>query len=288
MIPDHRDLLRYHLHRRLVVYERERDPWVLHASDLTREDFCPRERVLLRKLDREPKGRTLTAAQRLVHLVGQQQQELITELLADVAVGDWACSACGAVQEFCPRPTSCPECSFDLLHYREMRFTSEVSGGSCGADLLVRLPGRELLVLVEVKGLQKDEFQSLRMPLAEHRVRTSFYLRCIAESGNPAKREIDCTEARILYVTKGGWGQRDPEVSEWGLGDGAWSPFKEFVVARDDEASGYVFENAVSVTRCEEDGTYPEGICPTRMVQRAKSCPVVHECFSGRFPAGGS
>jgi hypothetical protein len=69
------------------------------------------------------------------------------------------------------------------------------------------------------------------MPRAEHRLRTSLYMRIVADSPTVLRRAIDTTEARVLYVCKGGWGAQDESVLRWRVPhDGAWSPFKEFSV----------------------------------------------------------
>jgi hypothetical protein len=123
------------------------------------------------------------------------------------------------------------------------------------------------------------------MPLAEHRARTALYLRVIAEDPEEGV-DVDTTEARILYVTKGGWGDKDLEVKKWDLTDGPWSPFKEFVVEASDELTGPYHEKAVALKARRGGGPMPAGICPTQFCKRAKFCQVHAECFSGQYPPG--
>lgn len=289
MKSEREDLLRYQLHRELLRPRPGRPLSTIHASELTKEspEFCPREHALHRLLGLAVNDETPTAAIAMVHRMGRDMGESIVQLAADagLAVGNWTCS-CGARWDFQRRPLGCECGSTSGFRYEELRFTSRVSGASCGIDLLARLPGRERLVVVEIKGEQKDEFQALAMVRGEHRVRTSLYLRIIDESGDPTKRLIDTQEARVLYVTKGGYGVKDPTIADWALGDGPWSPFREFRVKRDDEATQMVSDRARAVVEAERAGTTPAGICATQFVRRAASCRAVHACFSGRHRPG--
>jgi hypothetical protein len=51
---------------------------------------------------------------------------------------------------------------------------------------------------VEIKTMMKDQFKDLVGPLAEHKLRTNFYLRIIAESGHNWASLIE--SSRILFV----------------------------------------------------------------------------------------
>lgn len=289
--PDPKDLVRYWLHRELVHEDPPRySPTWVHASEVTREnpEFCPREWALYDVTGRRPRGQDVMAASAVAFAMGRTYQGLVTEWLASRAVGNWSCVACWHRHEFCRKPGVCESCGGKLgFRYVEMRFTSRKSGISCGVDVLVDLPTRVKLTLVEVKTEKQDTFKSLVMPRAEHRVRTALYLRIISESGDAYKKAIDTTQARVLYVSKGGWGQKDPSVLKWKItGDGGWSPFKEYVVERDDVLTRPYHASAQKLHRFRSGGVVPHGICPTQFTQRAKSCPVVGTCFSGQLPAG--
>lgn len=278
--------VRYWLHQALVRDDAPRDPEVIHASDLTDENFCAREQVL-RRLTGKGYDRPVTAALSMVYHLGRNSQALLTNLLAvaGVVVGNWRCRTCNHLEEFRGPVSACPECDSDQVVYEEMRFTSKANGASCGVDVLFRPPGAKKLIVVEIKGYQKDDFKKLVMPLWEHRLRTALYLRIIAESDHPAKNEIDTAQARVLYMCKDGYGQQDEDIKDWRLGDGKWSPFKEYVVDRDDESTEYLAQLAARVTQFRKEGVMPYGVCPTQFVRRAKGCAVVHECFGGKYPA---
>lgn len=257
----------------------------MHASEVTSEDptFCEREWALYDKTGRRPREVSITAASEVTFSLGRMYQELFTGWLGDMAVGHWECLGCKATYEFCKQPTCCGV----GFRYVEVRFISRESGTSCGVDVLVDLPTREKFLLTEVKSLKQDEFKKLVMPLAEHRARTSFYLRIVAESGDVYKKVVDSTEARIVYISKGGWGQKDLPIMKWKVPhDGPWSPFKEFVIGRDDDLTKPYHDRARRLHLFRQGGPMPEGICGTQFTKRAKGCPVVGSCFSGKFPPG--
>jgi hypothetical protein len=61
------------------------------------------------------------------------------------------------------------------------------------------------------------------------------------------------------------------------------SPFKEFTVTRNDAEVEAYFEMARAVDE-STDKVFPRGICPHSQCDRAMSCRVVKECFSGEYP----
>jgi hypothetical protein len=165
--PD--DQLRYHLHRLLAHWEPARDIRDLHASTVTKEDpeFCPREYAILDELGKQPKGEFVTTAMQATYSLGNMVQERVTRWLrlSGLAVGNWRCCSCEHLHILCRKPEICTDCmECEILDYEEPRFTSWVSGISCGIDVLVQLPTREKLLVVEVKSLMKDEFKRLVMP----------------------------------------------------------------------------------------------------------------------------
>jgi hypothetical protein len=283
--PDPQDEVRFHLHRLLCHEEDTRyAPDFIHASTITAEDspFCPREWALYDRTGRRPYSQQVTAAQQVTYSMGHLLQERVTHwmTLAGLAIGNWRCDSCGHEAKMCRQRTCC-----NLpMRYEEMRFQSAQSGVSCGVDLLVQLPTRRKLVLIEVKTEQKEEFKRLVMPRAEHRTRTALYLRIIAESTDPATRQIDTGEARVLYFCKGGWGEKGAVPHRWGLQDGPWSPFKEYVV-RETDADTDVYQAPARELHLYRTagGPMPQAICPTQFCRRAKYCPVVSECFSGAW-----
>lgn len=282
------DLVSYWLHRQAYQIQAGRPLTRIHASNVTDEDWCPRRHALMQLEGRSPQRETIGTATRLVFHQGHSLAEFVIKLaqLEGIAWGDWKCRECGRESAFGRRPQRCAGCGSFNLHYQEVRVRSEVSGISCGLDLLVNLPGRTKLLVVEIKTIDKDKFKQLKMALAEHHERTNLYLRCVAESDHPHKDVIDQTEARVLYVSKGGYGKKK-DLSEWGLRDQGWSPFLEFKVKVDNESTqSYVDLSAPLYLWQRGKAGLPDGICPNSTCARAQRCDTFNACFGGKFPAG--
>ncbi len=286
------DLLAFHLHRHLA---RTDDYWRvdhLHASDVTKDDFCPRYFALCDILGHIPKPRNSATCEQVVFAQGRMHATMLISWFAEagLAWGNWGCLSCGNIVKHCRRPPKCPvqKCRGRLFRYIEMRITSKKTGIGCGIDLFVALPGYDLLIVVELKSYDKEKFLSLKMPLAEHRVRTSLYLKCLEECEEEFVQGVDVNEARILYVSKGGYGAKTTVPNkDWGLRDRAWSPFKEFTIKRDDTMTEDYVERAAPIHEFRTTGIMPCGVCPHAMATRAEGCELRPNCFSGKYPAGG-
>jgi hypothetical protein len=283
--------LKYRLHSHLNQVQEGRPYHRIHASALTREDpeFCPREYVIASLTKTKPQSETIVTALAVTFEIGRMVQDQVINWFADMglAVGDWRCLACARLHTFAKRPVKCGLCGCRAFKPEEHRFESAFSGASCGIDMMVDL-GRPRHTIVEIKTIRPEDFGVLAAPLAEHRERTNLYLRLIAESDTPESNLVDTARAKVLYVSKGGYGKQDKQLGAWGLGE-QFSPFKEFDVNRDDQGSQPYWERAKMIHDFR-NGTegIPMGVCPTMLCKRAKQCPVRHACFSGQFPAGAA
>lgn len=280
------DELRRRLHAALARAEDARRPEdFVHASAVTSTDveFCPRQWALMRRDGLKERARSVSAAQQFVYEVGHAYQGVVTGLLADCVLGTWECAACGWVDEVCRRPRERCKCGSSAWRHVETRFVSRSTGIGAGIDLLVDLGGPKLTI-VEVKGEQKNEFQKLVMPRAEHRLRTSLYLRVAADSGDLLKRRVDTERALVLYVSKGGFGAQDEAVRSWKVthDSGTWSPFKEFEVARDDALTQDAWDKGAALARWRKSGELPGRVCGSQVEPRAKACCAVWPCFRER------
>jgi hypothetical protein len=150
--------------------------------------------------------------------------------------------------------------------------------------MLVKL-NQPKLRITELKTMDKDEFKALKAPLAEHKWRTNLYLRLVAESPHPWAKQVDTTEATIMYISKGGYGCADDEPEKWGLFE-KFSPFKEFTIKREDKLTDDLVKRAKAVTDFRKGlvGS-PCGVCSTAMSKRATKCTMKKACFSGDHPA---
>jgi hypothetical protein len=248
---------------------------IVHASDLMKDglDFCPRAFVFHDLLRKPQKDAFVSTSEAMTFRLGYKMQELITEICAeaDRAVSDWRCACCSTVTHFSKRPKVCPICGCKTFLAEEPRFTSMYSGVSCGVDLFFDSGSSEYLIY-ELKSIKKDAFATLTMPLAEHRWRTNLYMRIIDESNSPYKHQINLKEAHVLYFCKTGYGVKDITVSHYDFADSGFSPFKDFVVTRNDDETNSKVELArkILLYRSKEAGI-PQGICSNSFCKDRKS-----------------
>lgn len=279
--------LKYLLHKHLTGWGAGRTLANIHASELTKpEGLCPRLYALTDILKIKPKDEYLTTSMEVTYHMGRVLQDSAAGWFADmgIAVGDWECITCKQLHEFQTRPGGCIKCGSPAMKYKEIRFKSEECGASCGVDIFVNLGGTKLRG-VEFKTMDKDEFKSLQAPLAEHRLRSNFYCRIMADADTSKKNLIETDKLTVLYISKGGYGVADPQLKVWGLNEG-FSPFKEFVVNRDDSQTEYLWKRSKIVADYRRGLVgMPAGICTTAMAKRAAYCMCKGPCFSGEHPA---
>jgi hypothetical protein len=280
--------MRYQLHSHLTGAQPARSLSKVHASALTKaEGLCPRYYALHDAGQTKPADEWLTASEVVTYDIGHDIQDRLVHAFADMGkcIGDWECLACEKNHTFQARPKQC-ECGCKKFKPIECRFQSSLNAADCGIDML-RIVAPGLLRVTEIKTMDKDQFKGLVAPLAEHKLRTNLYLRIIAESGfntNVNGWKIDTEKGDILYTTKGGFGCLDPDLKAWNLSD-QFSPFKEYVVHRNDEKTEHlVLRAAVIKAFRAKQVPMPHGICSTANVKRAQFCDRKALCFSGKHP----
>jgi hypothetical protein len=129
----------------------------------------------------------------------------------------------------------------------------------------------------------------LLAPLAEHRFRTSLYLKLAEASEYYAADRMDTKEATILYVSKS-FGFKDDTLAAAGISDAPFSPLKEFVIERNDETLKTSLAKATALNlwrksvAAEKPLGLPCGICSSAFQKRSQACPVAMQCFSGKYP----
>lgn len=287
------------IHKELASWEPARDPKHLHASDLMKDlEFCPREYALLDLTGLKPKGQYIGTAQRITFDHGKDMENRMrNDWLRYAAVGFWKCRGCGHLSQFGKAPKSwCNTCKANLWDYTEARFSSASSGISGGVDLFLDV-GDTKHRLVEIKSMDKDMFKELAAPLAEHKFRTSLYLRLVEEElANIAKFStgsslagmhsgaINVNRGHLLYVSKS-FGFKDTSLAEAGIKDAPFSPFKEFIIERDDKLTdiSYSKAKALHVFRQDPAVGIPAGVCSSGLIKRAQKCSCVAPCFSGNY-----
>ena len=259
----------------------------IHASELTKPDgLCPRAYALHDVTKKKPRGGWLTTSEQMTYQMGRDQERNIVNWFADMgkAVCHWRCLSCNHLHEFQGRPYKCESCSFKVFKNEEVRFESAITGASCGVDMLLAL-GEPKLRPVELKTMAADQFKALQAPLAEHRLRTNFYMRIIDESSHSWSNMVGHDKATIVYVSKSAYGCADDSLRKWGIKEG-FSPLKEYDIKRND-AETNVLADRSKVVKDYRAGLVgmPCGVCSTAMSKRAGACAFKGECFSGEYPA---
>ena len=162
----------------------------VHASALTKPDgFCPRSYALADVTGIKPQDEWLTTSEMMTFQIGRDQEKNIVLWFADMgkAICHWKCLGCGSIALLSGAAREMRRMRPRKLYPQEVRFESALTGASCGVDMLLALGGTKLRVH-EIKTMDKDKFSELKAPLAEHRWRTNFYLRIIAETDHHGPR----------------------------------------------------------------------------------------------------
>lgn len=280
--------IKFMIHRRLAGWEKPRSHSTIHASDLMKaSEFCPREMALLDMNLGKKKDSYVGTALRITFDHGKDTEHRVrNDWLRDVVVGYWTCNVCGNEHGvFGKVPKVKCKCGHHRWDYTEPRFTSKENGVSGGLDFLADV-GEAKLRIVEIKTLDKDEHKKLVAPLAEHKFRTSLYMRLVEESDHDLAGRVNLARANILYISKS-YGFKDLTLKENGIPDSPFSPFKEFEIARDDTSSDVPLAKARVLTAWRKDDSIgmPAGVCTNLMCSRAGQCPVASACFSSKYPA---
>lgn len=260
-------------------YEPARSHEVVHASDITKESFCPRQTALLDLTKGKKKDEWIEPAMRVTFDTGNVMADLFREKWGSGWVyGDWECVRCGAQRTFCVKPVCpCPAakglmCSW---RYREMNFVSKTYDVSGSLDSVCDLGSPQLFV-TELKIIAPTEFEKIVAPLPEHRIRTSLYLKLVEDSNSAYKIRLNLQKAKVLYISRA-YGKKHDKY-------GQILPFKEFDVARDDKALGPALEKAKKVKEWRTLKKMPAGVCATSADKLAKQCSMCSFCFSGKYP----
>jgi hypothetical protein len=275
-LPDLIDMLR----KNMGGYKKARGYDKIHASDITKEDFCPRRVALLDIEGAKPKDQYLEAAMQATFDVGAATGDLVREQwLGQHAIGNWVCRRCGKKKMMCSKPTSF--CETFSMHdkcdwrYVEVEFKSLELDVSGSIDVMVRQNTK--LMLVELKIMAPDQFADLVAPLSEHRIRTNLYMKLAEESNHIFKGAVMTDRAKVLYVSRT-HGKQHKEYGEV-------LPFKQFVVHRDDDDLVQPIARAKAVKEWRASNVMPCGLCNTTVDKYAKKCEVKGKCFSGQYPA---
>lgn len=257
------------------TYYPERSHQIVHASDVTKENFCPRQYALMDHLEVKRPERFISPALKATFDVGKATADLVVnDWLGAHAIGHWQCSVCRDTRYFQRKPDPQIQNGHRCVwRYREVEFFDPQSEISGSMDLLIDL-GIGKATIVEIKIMGVDEFADLVAPLGEHRARTRLYLRLVAESTSIYKQWVDIDRAKILYISRG-FGKKNAGVIH---------PFKEFTVERDDPSVQVYMDRGMAVAQARKTKVIPVArVCDSVGCWTAKSCPVKQECWSGSY-----
>lgn len=266
------------LRANLGGWEKARDTGKVHASDVTKPGFCPKQLALLKITGKKKKDMYVNTALRATFDVGNVTSDLVREKwLGEAAHGFWKCQTCEAQSAFGMRPTHGCKDHPSRWNYVEPEFVSQEYAISGSVDVSTDL-GAPKLFVTELKIISPTDFETLAAPLAEHRIRTILYMKLIDDSGSALRHRYNLQEAKVLYVGRS-FGKKH-------VASGEILPFKEFDVKRDDSVLTPYLEKAREIKIFKATGLIPNGICTTSTDTHAKGCSVCGECFSGKYPAG--
>lgn len=255
----------------MQVPQRHRGYEHIHASDLTKDHFCPREVCLVREYDLPLPKDYHTCALRLTFDIGNATAQLIADEWGGQAViGNWRCRVCHSFRSFTRKPAQCKCKPWATWEYREVNFVDRESKASGNLDLIVDL-GEAKYRIVELKIIKPEDFAEIKAPLAEHRVRTSLYLDIIKNSSHPYRKAINTHEGIVMYVSRG-YGKKVE-----GLGV---LPFKEFKVLSNPTTDAMYQDRARAIALYEEKKQpLPPRTCESAGCKRATKCNAVTKCF---------
>lgn len=265
------------LRKRVGGYETARSHKTIHASDITKPDFCPRHLAFLDLFEKGKKGSYIATAMQMTFDIGNMTATLVREEWAgESAIGNWVCRRCSKSVDFTTKPkVGCAQHKDCIWQYKEMNFVSKEYGVSGSIDVLFKLDAPKPIV-TELKIIRVEDFETMVAPLPEHRIRTSLYLKLVADSDTKWKDSINLHEARVLYVSRG-YGKKHLTYNEI-------LPLKEYQVVRDDALLSKPLAKAKQIKIFREEGLMPQGICATTLDKTAKACGMCAECFSGKYP----
>lgn len=235
---------------------------LIHVSSII-GDFCPRREWLKREIGYSV-PRNVNGALRVVWKLGRTAEEHVREQLLTTlrgnAFGRWACDQCSAVEEEA-RQYYFKQCAcggkFD--RYVEAQIVDEEAGVTGSVDFV--WIHRDFFNVVEIKSMNKTEFESLKKCKADHMNQAEFYRWIFHRNGFKVNR------AEVIVVAK-----------DYVVG----SIYKVFSSERVSTARPLI----VSATKDDVELARGEKM-PARVMQcaspsspRAKGCEACSLCFS--------
>ena len=123
----------------------------------------------------------------------------------DMKYGYWRCVNCGKIynDKLQMRPRICRNCnSYPTFEYIEVDL--QLKGITGHIDLLLKIPNKEVLRVMDIKTMKRDQYLELAAPVPDHTYQVTGYV-FIADrmhQSNPWPMPVDTKKAYICYVCK--------------------------------------------------------------------------------------
>lgn len=221
--------------------------------------MCPREEVLAYRLD-VTRSKTSDGSDSWVMGLGTSiHYTLQNEILGPVGelVGTWRCLGCGheQVESIMPTGRHCQKWEGDGpgWFYVEVKFHLDPGGLNITGHIDGLHPGGDIW---EFKSASSHAMQNIRQGIIYPAYLDQVHIYMEA---------ADATQARFMFVDKGGWGLK--------------SMFP-LMVKRDENTWASVRRRVEQLREGLNGGALPTRLCGTHDCARAKACPVAGSCFA--------
>jgi len=172
----------------------------IHVTAALSGDFCGRREWIIRNYKTNAGTNTPFSSQRIVWALGRAAERHVRDSLLDSmrgnAVGVWSC-VCGKKSRLgkFQQEDKCGTCQSPLSIYGEHRAVSPSGNVSGSIDFLYQDEVEDYGVL-EIKSIQKADYEKLTAPLTSHRDQCNFYVHLLRLRG------LRVARASVLYVAK--------------------------------------------------------------------------------------
>ncbi|QIG76124.1 hypothetical protein EVC24_103 [Rhizobium phage RHph_I4] len=241
-------------------------PGYVHVSSLV--GICARQYALAQRYQVEA-VESVTGGHRIMWKIGRAVEKHVRMQFIDGQgrqgiYGVWKCR-CERIDHLGMFPArTCNYCEEQATRYFEPVLHDE-ENKIVGSPDLTFLVGRFYFVPVELKTMNKADWDKLEAPLPDHIAQASMYRYLYSLKGYLVHNNV-----KFVYVTKD---------FKWG------DPYKEFQVDCTQEAVVNTVAAMVDAARriksARDTRVLPNrSVCQTASNSRAKGCPVAHLCFS--------
>ena len=246
---------------------------IIHATDLI--NFCPRDfAICFKKKIPYHDNRYLNIGTSLTYNIGHKIQDIITSRFrkTKLLVTSWECRHCGHI--FFNLPTkNCVSCNSSALKAIDTRLSFPLSKGvivSGGVDSFL-LYIKDTAFSVEVKSIQRKDFEALQRPVSDHVKQLKIYLWLLKKGVKIKNNLIDSIKLNnskgvVLYVAK--------EYQKM--------PYKAFEISSDKLTNDLLDNDIKQVKSFLKTGKLPKKICKDGYSSMARKCGRSVSCLGNK------